>query len=231
MTIELEHIGGEKKYNAPPLPKGEILGGIAGILDNEVYRTRPRALDLYGMYHNSPSAQTKTGRDRKGSVLSTIDPFDVSKLSSAYGPKTTETLIDAIFNPVPSHSERPSPFTYYVPLDQAKKTVPLSMPASLARDTASSINGHQGHRRKASVHSNATSNESQYEYVESVGSSSHRAPSMSSRSASGHSFSSHGHGGSEFGHGTASAEERQKPWWKKIGSVGHSRPGTPALHA
>ncbi|EIW79571.1 hypothetical protein CONPUDRAFT_166319 [Coniophora puteana RWD-64-598 SS2] len=45
VTIQLEHIGGETAYVAPPLPKGEILGGVAGLLDNDVYRTRPR--DIY----------------------------------------------------------------------------------------------------------------------------------------------------------------------------------------
>ena len=119
MSIELEHVGGEINYKAPPLPKGEILGGIAGILENDVYRTRPRTLDLYGMYYDNKQEKGSGGRQRRDStIVNGTDPFDISDLSSAYGPKTTETLIEALFNPVPTHSEKESPFTYYVPLDQ-----------------------------------------------------------------------------------------------------------------
>lgn len=207
LTIELEHIGGETKYKSPPLPKGEILGGVAGILDNDVYRTRPRTLDLYGMYYDTRS---KGEKQHKGTTPNNWgDPFDMSNLSSAYGPRTTETLIEAIFNPVPSHSERESPFTYFVPLEhQGGKASPVS-----ARS------GNSDRRdRNGSVHSAATSSE----YTDSV-----KTRSISSRS--GHSLSSHGHS-SEFG-GGGGEEEKHRPWWRKIGtgSVGCSRPGTPVV--
>ncbi|PPQ74893.1 hypothetical protein CVT26_011454 [Gymnopilus dilepis] len=43
-------------------------------------------------------------------------PFDVQKLPFAYGTKTTEALIDALFNPVVIHERREeSPFTIYRP--------------------------------------------------------------------------------------------------------------------
>ena len=45
-------------------------------------------------------------------------PFDVNRLPLAYGPKTTETLIEKIFNPLPTSSPLPSPFTYYVSPDE-----------------------------------------------------------------------------------------------------------------
>ena len=49
MTIELEHIGGEKNYKSPPLRKGEILASVSGILSNNgLFNTRfARELDLY----------------------------------------------------------------------------------------------------------------------------------------------------------------------------------------
>ena len=46
----MEHISGETSYIPPLLSKGEILAGIAGFLDKEVVKRRPRALDLYGPY-------------------------------------------------------------------------------------------------------------------------------------------------------------------------------------
>jgi hypothetical protein len=45
----------------------------------------------------------------------------MSTLPMDYGPKTTETLIEAIFNPVPTTSKKESPFTYYVPYEPKKK--------------------------------------------------------------------------------------------------------------
>jgi len=195
-------VGGEKNYKAPPLPKGEILGGIAGILENDVYRTRPRTLDLYGMYH-----------DRKGTALKTgTDPLDMSNLSTAYGPRTTETLIEALFNPVPTHSKKESPFTYYVPLGHhVKKPSPLGFDTSI--NGSGSLNGH---RTNGSMHSTAPSSASVYS--NSTSSPSGKAPSLSSQS-----ISSHGHSSES---GTGGGEEQHKSWWQKIS---HSRPGTPAI--
>ncbi|KAG6806787.1 hypothetical protein H0H93_002449, partial [Arthromyces matolae] len=42
--------------------------------------------------------------------------FDPSKLPLAYGTRTTEALIEALFNPVPTrYKEKENPFTMYVP--------------------------------------------------------------------------------------------------------------------
>ena len=46
----MEHISDKTNYIPSPLSKGEILAGIAGFLDKEVVKRRPRALDLYGPY-------------------------------------------------------------------------------------------------------------------------------------------------------------------------------------
>lgn len=130
----------------------------------------------------------------------------MSNLSSSYGPRTTETLIEAIFNPVPTHSERESPFTYYVPWE-GKKASPIS---ATIKDALS--DGDRGHRMNESLRSVATTQSSEY-------SGSAKTRSMSSQSA--HSYSSHGHS-SEFGVGVTE-EEKPRSWWRKIGS----RPGTP----
>lgn len=246
LTISLTHLGGDTDYTAPPLPKGEILNGISGILERDVYNTRPKALDLYGPYYsysqnrrelavtaltglranssssrsqshglsdtdgtsdeedahdddhffnshedlrrtlhsNShsrthsldghvPCSQTdlaKPARPHKNkpqplvvrsSPLSPITasplsarshssisplsagaiPFDITHLPFAYGPKTTENLIEAIFNPVPV-IEKPgvlgsrtkigrvpveeNPFVYFIP-DDADMTIGRSL--------------------------------------------------------------------------------------------------------
>lgn len=219
MTIELEHVGGERNYKAPPLPKGEILGGIAGILDNDVYLTRPRTLDLYGMYYNNKQDMDSGGRQRRDSTMvNRSDPYDISNLSSAYGPRTTETLIEALFNPVPTHSEKESPFTYYVPLDQELKESPAMHAKSLFDISPSptgspSTSNRSHHSRKSSLHSTTTSSD----YATSG-----NPPSTSSRSV--HSYSSQGCG--ESGQPRDEAQVEKRSWWKKIGS--HYRPTTPS---
>jgi hypothetical protein len=208
----LERVGGEKRFKAPPLPKGEILGGIAGILENDVYRTRPRTQDLYGMYYDN---QGKGGKQRKDATLNVgADSFNMSNLSSAFGPRTTETLIESIFNPVPTHSEKESPFTYYVPYEHhhVKKSSPLSPAFDASKNGSGSLNGHG---KDGSMHSTATSSE--YASVNS-NSPSGKAPSLSSQSA-------HSEHSSESGAGVGE-EQKHMSWWRKIG---HSRPGTPAI--
>lgn len=169
LTIELEHIGGETQYIPPPLPKGEILTGIAGFLENDAYRKRPRELDLYGPYQNQEELEfdllggplrtvraPKTAKSRHADISRDLDQdvdadlnqdgeeegegegegeaFDVHRLHVAYGPKTTEALIEALFNPVKtSEKRRESPFTYYEPktkkpsASESKKPVGLGL--------------------------------------------------------------------------------------------------------
>ncbi|KAG6916343.1 hypothetical protein DXG01_007234 [Tephrocybe rancida] len=145
-------------FTAPPLPKGEILNGISSILqgtslvgaggEGDVYRVRPRGLDLYGPYYDqeelefdllggraAPKEKAKgKGKGTKGKEKeiekekepppapvrtrerSATQSFDPSRLPLAYGAKTTEALIEALFNPVETrHREKESPFTVYVP--------------------------------------------------------------------------------------------------------------------
>ncbi|KAJ7591552.1 hypothetical protein C8J56DRAFT_935836 [Mycena floridula] len=233
VTIALSHVGGETNYIAPPLPKGEILNGVLGLLDNDVYKTRPRAMDYFGPYYEYHQAQRekqqaralqddddddddddgffasredltrhknhhrahsyespiaaaprpKVGKRHKAhqqlvlptSTLSPIlasprsawpnsshsshsshapspaaspSPYDLSHLPFAAGPKTTETLIEAIFNPVPitamprslANRERllgqvpvdSNPFVYFVPRQDADLTIGRSTSRNVA---------------------------------------------------------------------------------------------------
>ncbi|KAJ7742562.1 hypothetical protein B0H16DRAFT_1562984 [Mycena metata] len=108
LSIRVEPTGASTPFTAPPLPEGEILAGVSSFLSihEDVYRTRPRALDLYAPVEPPvpPSPHRKP-------------PFDIRALPLAYGPRPTESLIDALFNPAPVHDERlVSPFTRLVPV-------------------------------------------------------------------------------------------------------------------
>ncbi|KAJ3918585.1 hypothetical protein F5877DRAFT_42281 [Lentinula edodes] len=115
LTIYLEHSGGDTNYIAPLLPKAEIFNGVADLLDDDVYITRPRALDLWDFYIDEDDSDIEESRYEV--------PFDVSRLPLAYGPKTTEMLIEAIFNPVrvTHHDLKGNPFTYYVSPEEVRE--------------------------------------------------------------------------------------------------------------
>ncbi|KAF9011636.1 hypothetical protein BDZ89DRAFT_1077576 [Hymenopellis radicata] len=142
LTILLTRVGGEKHFVAPPLPKGEILNGLTGLLENDIYNTRPRGFDIYGRYveeegeedsdsSDSHSIRSRSSVQREAPNIPDIGPeapFEVARLplTYAYGPKTTETLIEALFNPVqlPNRMRRggrDNPFVLYVP-DSARHT-------------------------------------------------------------------------------------------------------------
>ncbi|ESK91724.1 hypothetical protein Moror_10644 [Moniliophthora roreri MCA 2997] len=154
LTTQVTFVSGDSHYIAPPLPKGEIMNGVAGLLDSDVYRTRPHALELWGPYYNKeelemdllggasiPDPNNPLPRHKRldtddeaayhDAATSDSDydsdddryevPFDVSRLPLAYGPKTTEILIEALFNPVKVvkpharlEKERESPFEVFV---------------------------------------------------------------------------------------------------------------------
>lgn len=142
----MEHTAGEFAYVAPPLPKGEILSGVAGILESsDIYRTRPRALDLsaHASSDSSSDAVAASGSDTSSIVsgfgMSNGDPshghghgdgrgrpshkkqrrlFEISKLPTINDPRGTEKLIEALFNPVPvTQPSMVTPFTYLVEVD------------------------------------------------------------------------------------------------------------------
>ncbi|KAF7330446.1 C2 NT-type domain-containing protein [Mycena venus] len=116
LSIHVEPVGTPPSFTAPPLPNGEILAGVATLLSthDDVYRTRPRALDLYAPVESAAqsSKSSMKSKDPKSKGTSEVQPFDIRALPRAYGPRPTESLIEALFNPAPVREERlVSPFT------------------------------------------------------------------------------------------------------------------------
>lgn len=141
----MEYLGGQRAFTCPPLPKAEILGGIAGLLENETYRNAPRTLALLSAPLTSPPeplyptfssnhhrngngvaglkskrptpTHSKThSRNNSTTAGSGMKPaFSLADIPSSVGPLKTEALIEALFNPTLTASKRPSPFTLYDP--------------------------------------------------------------------------------------------------------------------
>ncbi|KAF5389296.1 hypothetical protein D9757_003399 [Collybiopsis confluens] len=268
LTIYLEHVGGDTNYTAPPLPKGEIFNGLTDLLEDDVYLTRPRALDLWGPYHNQQelemdllggmsipqlqsaaagksrsksrtrnrsksrhrSRHTRIPSNTQNSTISVEDaesdaegpmeaedesdmeelryevPFDVSRLPVAYGPKTTEMLIEAIFNPVrvTDLDSRGNPFTYYVSPEEAEKEDVVRKQRLRQRDKDRTLKGPYLGQQSPSLYSAEET-------------------------------SSNGHASSQDGTADARGRVRGvKGWWsrKKVNSAvppSASRPGTPVV--
>lgn len=236
----MEYVGGETQYIPPPLPKGEILNGLASFLENDMYRKRPRALDLYGPYNDQEELEIdllgriKSDHEAKqrhrGADDDTDDEddgvaFDVHRLPLAYGPKTTETLIEALFNPVKTSEKRnESPFTYYVPRGQARaksagtsglRAVNLSMNVEFAGDpTVNRRHSSLQEKMPASVE------------VASVYSTESSGASVDTSSSSSKAGSVLGSDRSSIGQARRHHHDLGgvKGWWRRVASP---RPGTP----
>jgi hypothetical protein len=157
-------------------------------------------------------------------------PFDITRLPHAYGPKSTEALIEAIFNPVPTHSMAVSPFTYFVPPEPKGKGPLRRASAENAKmigmnngagGEASTMNGDGsgiGTRSEAaSLYSMSGSEDTHSSVRTSATRSSGRLSSRSWRSRSSHNLKERG----AADNGKLSSTR----WWKKLGH--RSRPGTP----
>ncbi|KAJ7773077.1 N-terminal C2 in EEIG1 and EHBP1 proteins-domain-containing protein [Mycena metata] len=134
LSIRVDPVGTSTSFIAPPLPNGEILAGVATLLSShdDVYRTRPRALDLYAPVESVVSSKSSI----KSSRSKETTPFDIRALPRAYGPRPTESLIDALFNPAPVRDERlVSPFTRLVTADWGSTP---SLPSSASFTSSSS---------------------------------------------------------------------------------------------
>ena len=99
LTIELEHVGGERCYKAPPLQKGEILAQVTGLLANPgFHRARfLRELEFIEDPTNDP--------EEKYNTKQRVPFFD--GLASSGGVRETEFLIETLFNPIPSKTVTP----------------------------------------------------------------------------------------------------------------------------
>ncbi|PIL28675.1 hypothetical protein GSI_08719 [Ganoderma sinense ZZ0214-1] len=136
LSIELQHIAGEKHYKPPPLRKGEILASVSGILSNNgLFNTRfARELDLYVGADKLEDATAFPYADKEGHVKA-------DRLATSYGVRTTEDLIEALFNPVPSETAEQTPFTYYAPPTSPSERGKTQSPESFDDADSSDLNG------------------------------------------------------------------------------------------
>ncbi|KAJ7903675.1 N-terminal C2 in EEIG1 and EHBP1 proteins-domain-containing protein [Mycena olivaceomarginata] len=133
LSVRVEPVGTPTPFTAPPLPNGEILAGVATLLSthDDVYRTRPRALDLYAPVESSLQSSKASIKSAKSNGTSEIQSFDIRALPRAYGPRPTESLIEALFNPAPVRDERlVGPFTKLVSTESGSVTSFPSSPLS-----------------------------------------------------------------------------------------------------
>jgi hypothetical protein len=209
------------------------MAGISGILQSGAYRNRPKALDLHDLYNPPDLPGLKSSKIATGALspaLATLSPsmayerilmdgmpFDSARLPLAYGPKSTETLIEAIFNPVPTHSATTSPFTYYVP--EPKKRPSLTRSQSTSANDSLKFQVHEGDSpsEAPSVYSTDTGSEDTHTSDYTTTTKSSEPLSISSRSHSIQHLMDH----------PVPTDDRSSSWWKKLGS--RSRPATPGL--
>lgn len=239
LTIGIEHVGGTGDYIAPPLPQGEIMNGIASLLEKDLNRARVHAND-------------KDGRPRKGAIPTSRQVSQGRGPSSDPGPsswrsdfdalidrrfhfgtedspgaKSTEALIDALFNPViTTEKEKECPFTVYIP------------PGGLESVTGNERldvdpRRHKQNLEAASMYSTASSSEDTWTTARTVSSYTSVTPSDSSSSKSAKIRKLH----LPLGASRLETHEVERPlgsgrsvkgWWKRRIT---SRPPTPTIHA
>ncbi|KAF8639138.1 hypothetical protein AX17_001628 [Amanita inopinata Kibby_2008] len=229
LTIELKHAGGVTDYTAPSLPKGEILNGVASLLDKDLF--------LRGIKMKNCSQEDLRERGKRNKSSNHLDadldryhingtraPFDIERLPEAYGAKTTEALIDALFNPIKTtERSKESPFTVYVSSEEMDNI--NGQDRLDANPKKSQIN-----LEAASMYSTTSSSEDAWISARTMSSSnSSIAPSIASSSKSGKNRKLHHKLGNQdlnelgapLGGGPV---DSVRGWWKRrIGS----RPGTP----
>ncbi|PFH51153.1 hypothetical protein AMATHDRAFT_3287 [Amanita thiersii Skay4041] len=247
LTINLENMGTGANYVTSPVPKGEISSSITCLLEKDLHLTMPRSIDARGRGLNQGVAEwgqkerSTSRHTRKSGQLSDLDdsesitgrsiPFSVENLQAAHGTKTTEALIDAIFNPVmTSERSKESPFTIYVSpgeIDSESNRNPLEV----------NLNKDRGLGEEASIYSSASSDCACTAARTVSSSSSSMAPSLvSSIGSSKHSrrdrklqlqLDLEQQDLDEVGQPLPSGHlAGVKGWWKKRVS---SRPGTPTF--
>lgn len=147
VTLNLTHIGGVKDYRPPPLRKGEIMADVSGLLsNNDLLSTRlARTLDLYTREEDDTSS-IKRSNSLPHPYSNDDGHVDFDRLATINGLHTTESLIEAIFNPVPTMSTVPSPFTVYDPTKARELEVDIaasSKHSSLTSATSTSSDSKQ----------------------------------------------------------------------------------------
>ncbi|KAF7439807.1 hypothetical protein PC9H_000143 [Pleurotus ostreatus] len=208
LTVQLEFVGGERNFVAPPLPKGQILGGVKGVLDSDVLRLRPRIAGLergmamamtgpMGFFPelgvgNGPGVKPGPFPTSNGAIIVAGEQYTPDTLSLMYGPRMTENIIDAIFNPVPTTDKaKEGPFTYYLdPTEEESSTQPESSSPSSPTSTGSTSSPHQRHPNHTAKHNkhgdgaSVYSTESNSSVCESISVQSHHSHHSHHSSAS-----------------------------------------------
>ncbi|KAL5520769.1 hypothetical protein ACEPAF_2772 [Sanghuangporus sanghuang] len=169
LTLELTRAGGESNYKAPPLQKGEVMAGVSALLEKSAVGGAPRTRPAYERTVSRPPVKThRRGTDRRDvlgiglalgrggrggwntpTVPTMLGPSELEYELEMGGPaagalKTTENIIEAIFNPVPSSSPAPSPFTYYVPPNQRPRPLTPSGSGSVRSSSMQSVSASAG---------------------------------------------------------------------------------------
>ncbi|KAG8924356.1 hypothetical protein FRC03_011266 [Tulasnella sp. 419] len=124
LTIESVWVHGDRDYTVPPLQKGQAVSGVAGVLSRSYMDiSSPRFLSP-NLVPGGPSSRASTPRNGISTSSPRHNSFrrdSNSSLSSSHriladpGSHTAEWVIENIFNPWPSSSKTPSPFTIYSP--------------------------------------------------------------------------------------------------------------------
>ena len=244
LTLELTHIGGSDKFKAPPLRKGEVMAGVATLLEKS---KKGAGGGVGGSMLAAPGFERSLSRPSIRSHRRATDGGSRSDVlareagsggrSHTHSPvpelgmgglRTTDNIIEAIFNPVPTSSPAPSPFTYYVP---PKSRTGALMPSRLNTSMSATENGLQtsdadGGGGMSPVPGSAVSGDADV----SAGVEDERAPSIapsssarSVRSVATSASRSSAGAGSASGSGSGSQK-----WWKKLTSKGTSRPSSPS---
>ncbi|KAG8988294.1 hypothetical protein FRB94_003397 [Tulasnella sp. JGI-2019a] len=135
LTIEATRIGGEKVYNVPPLQKGQEVAGVAGVLASD--HLKP----MLNLYNNSSQPLLRSSTPN-GLLPSSRPHISLSKTSirgsqrslgnfvTDNAQQTAGNIIEAMFNPWPTSSTTPSPFTIFIPSHNAAASTSASASVS-----------------------------------------------------------------------------------------------------
>ncbi|KAJ6577206.1 N-terminal C2 in EEIG1 and EHBP1 proteins-domain-containing protein [Mycena capillaripes] len=235
LSIHVEPVGTPTPFIAPPLPNGEILAGVATLLSShdDVYRTRPHALDLYAPVESSMQSSKSSMKSSQSKEVIQTQPFDIRALPRAYGPRPTESLIEALFNPAPVREERlVSPFTKLVIAESSATSLP-SLPYSTSFSSTTSSRPSTSASSRSVLLSPPAENGSLSSGRASVAPSSNEHGSFAPSGPS--SVSGHGHRpsispsvspsahGSAHGSANSSADGRSHHWWNRNRNRSRSR--------
>ena len=116
--------------------KGEVLPSVSGILFNTgLFNTCfVREIDLYVGTDKLENENAFPYADKEGHVKA-------ERLATSYSVWTTEDLIEALFNPIPSKAAEQTPFTYYAPPTSPSERAKTRSPQSFDDNDSSDLHG------------------------------------------------------------------------------------------